>query len=83
MPTINGTDGNDNLTGTDDDDVIDGMGGDDVIDGGLGADTLRGGAGNDTIRFSAVRFSSPAPTAIGLIDGGAGYDTWISAMCRP
>ncbi|WP_343053327.1 DUF4214 domain-containing protein [Sphingomonas yantingensis] len=75
MARIEGTAGNDVLTGTDGEDVIYGFAGDDTIDGVLGADQLYGGAGNDLFRFSAVQFSSPAPTAVGLIDGGDDFDT--------
>jgi len=75
MATINGTSGNDVLTGTDGVDTIYGFGGDDTIDGILGADLLYGGNGNDLFRFSTVQVSFPAPTAVGLIDGGEGFDT--------
>lgn len=74
MATINGTARNDTLTGTDDADTIYGLDGDDTIDGGLGADLLYGGAGNDTFKFSSVQVRSPAPTAVGLLDGGDGLD---------
>lgn len=75
MATINGTAGNDVLTGTDGSDTIFGLAGDDVIDGILGADLLYGGSGNDLFKFSSVQVSSPAPTSVGLIDGGQGFDT--------
>lgn len=75
MVTINGTAGNDILTGSDDADIIYGLAGDDTIDGGLGADSLYGGSGNDLFKFTSVQSSFPAPTAIGLLDGGDGYDT--------
>ncbi len=75
MATITGTAGSDVLQGTDGADAIYGLAGDDTIDGGFGADSLYGGDGADLFRFSSVAFSSPAPTAIGIIDGGAGYDT--------
>lgn len=75
MATINGTAGNDVLQGTDGADTIYGLAGDDTIDGGFGADSLYGGDGADLFRFSSVAVSNPAPTAVGIIDGGAGYDT--------
>lgn len=75
MATINGTEGNDTLFGTNDADTIYGLNGDDIIDGGLGADLLYGGNGDDLFKFTAVQISSPAPTAIGLVDGGDGFDT--------
>lgn len=83
MPTINGTSANDTLKGTDDADIIYGFDGNDTIDGVLGADSLYGGNGDDTFVFSAVRVSSPAPSAVGLIDGGAGYDTINVSNVRP
>jgi len=80
MATINGTAGDDVLTGTDAADSIYGLDGNDIIDGGLGADLLYGGGGDDLFKFTSVQYSSPAPTAIGLIDGGDGIDTvdWSS-----
>jgi Ca2+-binding RTX toxin-like protein len=75
MATINGTAGNDTLTGTNGADTIYGFDGDDAIDGSLGADLMYGGAGNDTFKFSSVQSSFPAPTDVGLIDGGNGFDT--------
>jgi Ca2+-binding RTX toxin-like protein len=77
------TEGNDNLVGTDGDDVIDGLGGNDRIDGLLGADQLSGGAGDDVIAFSAVRVSSPAPAAVGSIEGGSGFDTVDLSQVTP
>lgn len=74
VATINGTAGNDTLSGTDVADSIFGLDGDDILDGGLGADRIYGDNGNDIIKFSAVRVSSPAPIAIGLLDGGDGFD---------
>ncbi len=74
MPTFNGSTGDDILNGSNEADQLIGGDGNDILDGGLGADTLLGGAGDDTIAFHAVAFSLPAPTAIGLIDGGNGYD---------
>lgn len=74
MAVIRGTASADVLTGTDDADEIYGEDGNDTIDGLFGADKLYGGAGNDLFRFSAVRFTSPAPTSYGLIDGGVGFD---------
>jgi Ca2+-binding RTX toxin-like protein len=74
---INGT-GNalDNvIVGNNGGNVLNGGDGDDTLDGGLGADTLDGGAGDDTIVFSAIRSTSPAPTALGAIEGGADDDT--------
>ncbi len=47
--TINGTDGNDNLTGTKQDDLIKGGAGNDRLSGGLGNDKLFGGLGADVL----------------------------------
>ena len=79
MAVIQGTQGSDTLLGTDGQDYIYGLGGDDLIDGLFGADYLYGGNGNDTFRFSGIRYSS-TDTDLGLIDGGAGYDT-IDLTC--
>ena len=58
MPTLTGTDQNDNIIGSDSDDDIFGLagndlltgnGGNDVIDGGPGDDVLTGGSGFDTL----------------------------------
>jgi Ca2+-binding RTX toxin-like protein len=75
MATISGTTGNDLLIGTDGADAIYGFEGDDTIDGGFGADLMYGGAGNDTFQFNSVQVSYPAPSNIGTIDGGDGFDT--------
>lgn len=48
MATVNGTNGNDNLTGTAAADRLYGRRGNDTLDGGAGLDTLHGGTGNDT-----------------------------------
>ena len=47
VPTILGTNGNDQLVGTSGQDVIAGLAGNDVLRGDAGADTMLGGAGND------------------------------------
>jgi hypothetical protein len=74
MPIFSGSGGDDILNGSSEADQLIGGDGNDVLDGGFGADTLLGGAGDDIITFHSVAFSSPAPTEIGLIDGGDGYD---------
>lgn len=83
MAVVNGTAGNDILIGTEASDAIFGYGGDDTIDGGLGADFLYGGSGNDLFKFTSVQLSFPAPTAIGQIDGGEGYDTVDLSQISP
>ncbi|WGM32720.1 DUF4214 domain-containing protein [Brevundimonas sp. NIBR11] len=72
--TFIGTAGNDTLTGTDGDDTILGGDGNDIIDGRLGADRLFGEGGDDLFVFSAIQLSNQ-PFALGLFDGGAGFDT--------
>lgn len=47
--TLNGGDGNDNLSGNGGADKLDGGNGDDLLQGGAGNDTLNGGAGNDVL----------------------------------
>lgn len=83
MATINGTAGNDVLTGTNDADEVFGLAGDDIIDGGFGADRLYGGEGADIFRFTSVAYSYPSPTDLGVIDGGAGYDTLDFSSISP
>ncbi|RYY24507.1 MAG: hypothetical protein EOP62_16800 [Sphingomonadales bacterium] len=67
------TPNDDILTGTNGVDVIHGLAGNDTIDGLLGADQLYGDEGNDLFVFSAVQFGNTPD--LGLIDGGADYDT--------
>ena len=64
--TVEGLNGNDNLTGDAGDGIVDGGNGNDVIRGGVGADTLLGGAGNDLIFVDEDDV---------LVDGGVGTDT--------
>jgi VCBS repeat-containing protein len=48
-PTINGTEGDDELYGSMDSDIINGLGGADTLNGGYGNDQLHGDAGDDTL----------------------------------
>jgi hypothetical protein len=66
--TIDGGNGNDNLTGGSGDDTLVGGNGDDVLNGGAGTDTLQGGNGNDTI--DGNRGNDPE-------FGGNGDDTFV------
>ncbi len=66
--TIDGGNGNDNLTGGSGDDTLVGGNGDDILNGGAGTDTLQGGNGNDTI--DGNRGNDPE-------FGGNGDDTFI------
>jgi Ca2+-binding RTX toxin-like protein len=66
--TIDGGNGNDNLTGGSGDDTLAGGNGDDILNGGAGTDTLQGGNGNDTI--DGNRGNDPE-------FGGNGDDTFV------
>ena len=81
LPFAFGTSNADTLTGTSAADSIFGYEGNDSSDGGGGADLMNGGDGNDLFNFSTVTSTSHA-TAIGLIDGGDGFDTvdlrWVA-----
>ena len=50
--TINGGNGNDEITGTDYNDTIKGGNGNDTVTGGIGADNITGGAGITTINYT-------------------------------
>ena len=52
--TLNGGDGNDNLTGGRGKDVLNGGSGNDILTGGVGSDSLIGGLGNDTYVFAVA-----------------------------
>ena len=66
--TIDGGNGNDNVTGGSGDDTLAGGNGDDILNGGNGTDTLQGGNGTDTI--DGNRGNDPE-------FGGNGDDTFI------
>jgi len=66
--TIDGGNGNDNLTGGSGDDTLVGGNGDDILNGGAGTDTLQGDNGNDTINGN--KGNDPEL-------GGNGDDTFI------
>ena len=68
--TIDGGDGNDNITGGDGNDTLLGGNGNDIITGGRGNDTLLGGAGDDTFIWNPGDGSD-------TIDGGDGTDTLV------
>ncbi|MEH2060532.1 MAG: calcium-binding protein [Nostoc sp.] len=69
MPTINGTNGADNLSvpfsNSFDPNLINGFDGNDTIQGGFGGDTINGGDGDDSLVGGGH----------GLINGGNGNDT--------
>jgi RTX calcium-binding nonapeptide repeat (4 copies)/FG-GAP repeat len=82
MPSITGTQDNDNLTGTLEDDIIYGLGGDDIIndldgndvvDGGDGNDIFNDGAGTDTFRGGAGFDIFRLAGANTLVDGGLNF----------
>lgn len=83
MADIIGTSGNDELTGSSSADTIYGLNGDDNLNGGLGADQIFGGTGNDLIHFTSVQLSWPAPTDVGMIDGGDGHDVLDVSAVSP
>jgi Ca2+-binding RTX toxin-like protein len=66
--TIDGGNGNDNLTAGSGNDTLIGGNGDDILNGGAGTDTLQGGNGNDTI--DGNKGDDPE-------SGGNGDDTFI------
>lgn len=83
IPTIVGTDGNDEVIGTFGNDVILGGGGDDAIDAGFGHDLVCGGAGHDRINGGVgndrIFGDDDDDTLAGEADddhvsGGAGHD---------
>jgi len=66
--TLDGGDGNDQITGGDGNDTLIGGDGDDVVKGGRGTDTAQLGAGNDTFIWNPGDGSD-------TVDGGDGTDT--------
>jgi serralysin len=67
MPTINGTNKDDNLLGTPQNDVLNGGPGNDILSGGDGNDILNGDDGNDTLIGGKGQDS---------LNGGEGNDTY-------
>jgi uncharacterized repeat protein (TIGR01451 family) len=72
IPTIFGTDGNDEIDGTPGDDVIVGLGGDDTIDGGGGNDKICGGDGNDYLDGGSGDDDISGGPGDDVVIGGAG-----------
>src|SRR5262249_5861274 len=68
--TINGEDGNDQLTGSQGDDTLDGGPGNDLLIGGRGNDTMRGGDGDDVFIWNPGDGSD-------IVEGEAGHDTLL------
>ncbi len=69
--TLNGTDGDENITGGAGNDTINAGAGDDTIIGGAGADTIDGGEGFDVASY----FTSNADVIVDLLTGtGSGGD---------
>src|SRR5256885_2175068 len=66
MATLNGTEGNDQISGGADADTINGFGGADFLAGNSGDDSIVGGAGNDTIFGDGGN---------DWVEGGAGNDS--------
>lgn len=78
LPTIPGTDGDDDIMGTPGDDIILGFAGNDIIEGGGGTDSICSGPGNDRVTVrNGQRFRDP-------IRGGAGaFDKLVFAFKVP
>ena len=82
---ITGTNGDDILTGNAADNILVGGAGSDELIGNAGNDRLVAGAGNDTLRGGDgddILTDLPGSTG-GLIDGGAGTDTFVADAIKP
>ena len=75
--SLQGTDGNDNISGTAYDDTITGDNGNDIISGGSGIDIINGGKGFDTINGDDGADIITGGTGNDVLNGGAGADTYI------
>ena len=73
IQSIDGTEGNDNLTGTGGNDTIRGFGGNDTLDGGAGNDNLQGGDGRDRL---------VGGSGDDTIDGGGNIDVAVYSGAR-
>ncbi|PUE41864.1 beta strand repeat-containing protein, partial [Limnohabitans sp. Bal53] len=82
---IRGTSGNDTLIGGANADLLVGDEGDNSLSGGDGNDRLVAGAGNDTLRGGEGddTLTDVPGDAGGLIDGGAGFDTFVADSSNP
>src|SRR5258706_15415795 len=76
MATLNGTEGNDNISGTTDADTINGFGGNDFLAGNSGDDSIVGGTGNDTIFGDGGNDWLETGAGNDLVSGGGGQDTY-------
>ncbi|HEY5900342.1 MAG TPA: calcium-binding protein, partial [Burkholderiales bacterium] len=76
MATINGTEGNDQLSGGADPDTINGFGGSDFLAGNDGADSIVGGAGNDTIFGDSGNDWLEGSAGNDTMSGGSGQDSY-------
>ncbi len=65
MPTLIGTDLNDQIIGSDGDDTISGLGGNDQLLGNAGNDTIDGGSGDDILTGGS---------GLDILTGGVGVD---------
>ena len=75
--SLQGTDGNDNISGTAYDDTITGDNGNDIISGGAGIDIINGGKGFDAINGDDGADIITGGTGNDILNGGAGADTYI------
>ncbi|MFC0035610.1 calcium-binding protein [Cardiobacterium valvarum] len=73
--TLNGTDGNDQLTGRATADIINGGAGHDTLEGHGGNDVLNGGTGNDSLNGGEGDDTLNGGEGDDTLNGGAGHDT--------
>ena len=77
--TLNGSNGQDNLTGKNGNDFLSGGNGTDTLFGGRGNDILLGGNGPDTLNGGAGNDLLDGGTGPDLLTGGTGRDTFVLA----
>ena len=65
MPTLTGTNLNDEIIGSEADDTISGLGGNDLLTGNAGIDTINGGSGDDILTGGS---------GLDILTGGIGVD---------
>src|SRR5918993_3827130 len=65
MPTLTGTELNDEIIGSEGDDAISGLGGNDQLTGNAGNDTIDGGSGDDVLTGGS---------GLDILTGGTGVD---------
>ena len=79
--TIEGRDGNDDLTGTFSDDSLVGGSGGDYLTGNAGSDTLLASTGDDSLSGgTGDDYLDASPDVDGLVSGGLGNDTLLGVL---